>query len=257
MYYARAWSAIPDDWSTAHLPEPLSAVVEAEIVSLETEDASQQLVIRLLDQEDNGALLLFDGNALHTVPAPAGAWNKIASLCDGDDSGEYWVALRDTTIVNGSASSNQSVMYGFMGASSWASQERTLISRRLASVTLLGNGAEPDPWVMTRPSSYMGGLSNCGSGDPEEVFSPNLPGAEEFVDLAIGPDGSLWTVGVAADTKRSGAYQLKDGIWTAWRFPGEYFGNYPTCVEPDAHGGFWMGTWGRGVLRADIETGGV
>ena len=250
VYYADSWSTTIEDWSTPFLPAGASSIAEAEIINLR-EDNQDLAVIRLLDQDDGGALLLFDGEQLQVVADYGSSWKSMSSLCEGDESGPYWVALRDTAVN----SSSQTLMYGYRAGNIWQEFDRSVFARPLASACLMPGGDTPDPWVMISPSSYQGGLSNRSAADPDHVYSPNLPGAEEFVDLALGPDGSLWAVGVAENTARSGVFQFHDEEWRTWRFTGEYLGDYPTCIQPDRNGGFWMGTWGRGAVRVDIESG--
>jgi streptogramin lyase len=78
-----------------------------------------------------------------------------------------------------------------------------------------------------------------------------VAGAEEFVDLDLAPDGSLWAVGVSNSIGRNGLYHWENGRWEAHRAGYEYFGNYPTSVLADSHDNVWFGTWGRGLGHFD------
>ncbi len=108
-------------------------------------------------------------------------------------------------------------------------------------------------WAALGPETADGGLlradRNAGTLD---LFRPDVPGAESFVDLDLAPDGSLWLAGVAEQTQRNGLYQLRDGEWKSHRFAFDRIGNYPTSVLCDSEGGVWAGTWGRGLLYYDV-----
>ena len=120
-------------------------------------------------------------------------------------------------------------------------------------------------WAALLPGANGGGLARVDPDGSVSFLRPDLPGADEFVDLDLAPDGSLWAVGVAADANRNGLYRL-DGaaldapggnvrqdsaprLWQAWRLGGNCFGNAPTSVECDQHGGVWYGGWGNGCGR--------
>jgi hypothetical protein len=105
-------------------------------------------------------------------------------------------------------------------------------------------------WAALLPGGEGGGLVALADDGWGEPLRPDLPGAEEFVDLEVAADGSLWAVGVASDNRRNGLYRLRpEGGWQAGKLGYDYFGNYPTSIACDRHGGVWFGSWGRGCSR--------
>jgi ligand-binding sensor domain-containing protein len=112
-------------------------------------------------------------------------------------------------------------------------------------------------WLARSPGTLSGGLLSVSASGEVEEHVPNVPSAEEFVDLDVAADGSLWAVGVAANTARNGLYHMVDGEWDAW-LPGTgIMGNYPTSLACDPEGGVWFGTWGKGLGRYLPATGDV
>jgi hypothetical protein len=103
------------------------------------------------------------------------------------------------------------------------------------------------------PGAESGGLVRLSGLSIEEIHRPDVPGAEDFVDLDFAPDGSLWVAGVSADMDRNGLYHRGAEGWTAWKLGYGAFGNYPTSLACNEQGGVWFGTWGQGLglLRAD------
>lgn len=105
-------------------------------------------------------------------------------------------------------------------------------------------------WAALLPDMAGGGLVAVLDGVADPVLRPNVPGAEEIVDLDFATDGSVWTAGVAGDIRRNGLFHLDAaGLWQGWKLGYNWFGNYPTSVECDAHQGVWFGSWGRGCSR--------
>lgn len=112
-------------------------------------------------------------------------------------------------------------------------------------------------WIALAPDRRAGGLLAWTAQDGfGEERSPQLPGAEEFVDLDLDAQGRLWTAGVAEDLGRNGLFRLEaDGAWTAVRLGMPYFGNYPTSLHCDSERGVWFGGWGRGLGWIDVDGG--
>jgi hypothetical protein len=109
-------------------------------------------------------------------------------------------------------------------------------------------------WLAFAPGDSDGGLQSVSAEGFGEFFAPDVAGAEEFVDLALADDGTLWAVGVSQVSARNGLYHWQDHSWRAYRGAYEHFGNYPTSVEADSRGSIWFGTWGRGLGRLDPLT---
>lgn len=114
-------------------------------------------------------------------------------------------------------------------------------------------------WAAILPGSLGGGMARVlDDGTVGPVSRPQVPGAEDFVDLDFAPDGSLWVAGVAADMERNGLYHRSaTGEWDAWKLGYGAFGNYPTSLACDARGGVWFGSWGQGLGRLDPTDGQV
>jgi|GEM_PF-2675269 len=105
-------------------------------------------------------------------------------------------------------------------------------------------------WVALLPGARAGGVARVLEGPAlGAVQCPDVPGAEDFVDLEFAPDGSLWTVGVAADMGRNGLYHRQAAGWSAWKLGYGAFGSFPTSVACDRQGGVWFGSWGQGLGR--------
>ena len=106
-------------------------------------------------------------------------------------------------------------------------------------------------WYSLAPDEQPGRLRLLDPAFPDnaEYHTPNVPGAEGFVDLDLAPDGSLWLAGVAEESGRNGLYHLTEDGWVGHRFGFDRLGQYPTSLLCDQQGGIWVGTWGRGLLH--------
>ncbi|MFA7330523.1 MAG: FlgD immunoglobulin-like domain containing protein [Candidatus Delongbacteria bacterium] len=104
-------------------------------------------------------------------------------------------------------------------------------------------------WATLLPDTRPGGLAAIVDGALAGSWSPDVPGAEQFMDLDFTADGELWAVGVSADLVRNGLFQLTETGWRPWQLGYSVFANYPTSVCCDSRGGVWFGSWGKGCSR--------
>ncbi len=185
-----------------------------------------------IDPNGDGPILAFDGGAWEVEEEGVHGLAALAADVDG------WVWVRE--IDTGSS-------FHISGPAPGSYN-----SNRVCGSLCYLNG---QPWAALRPDAMAGGLAPVGATALGDLSSPDIPGAEEFVDLGVAPDGSLWAAGVAEDLNRNGLYRFAGDAWEAWRLGYGYLGNYPTSLLCDSRGFVWVGSWGNGVTRLDPATG--
>lgn len=104
-------------------------------------------------------------------------------------------------------------------------------------------------WATLLPDTRRGGLAAIVDGALVGTWTPDLPAAEQFVDLDFTASGDLWAVGLSTDNWRNGLFQLTNGAWHPWQLGTSVMGNHPTSVCCDHRGGVWFGSWGKGCSR--------
>lgn len=223
--WGAGWPAQPGQLQSMAVPGSLGTISQAWMA-----EGGDRLFVLVKDPQGHGWLGSVDGQGL---------WREELAVVEGPqalaaNSGGWFIAREEG---------------GVSRILSSAGGDGFLVSQPVGALAF----EDETLWAALLPGVAGGGLARLSLSAVEEIQRPDVPGAEDFVDLEFAPDGTLWVAGVAADMNRNGLFHLGADGWVGWKLGYEAFGNYPTSLACDVHGGVWFGSWGRGLglLRAD------
>lgn len=139
------------------------------------------------------------------------------------------------------AASMQGELYRREGALEWRR-----LATGLATVGGLSRGGG-SLWIGTGE-----GLRRFGEPSPTP---PEEPPANQFYEMALPGDGSLWVASVPSDrvTPALGLYRLEDGQWETHDRGSGLPSNVAISLAADGQGRMWVGTWGHGLAVRDPQ----
>jgi ligand-binding sensor domain-containing protein len=220
------------DFSTFPDPAGISIITDALI-----ETNEEFVIVSLLGNDNNAAVLSFDGNDWNVEATDL---SSMAMIAAGPGS---WCWIEN---VNNQADQFVECRVHIIGGE----QDGIHVVDQSCSAVCYSSGSY---WLALEPGRQSGGLTKVGA---DVIHNPDVPGADEFIDLDIDSAGNIWALGVAEDRDRNGLYTLKESGWKSWRSEdGLEFGEKPKCFLVDRFDDLWIGSWGKGLTYLDPDSG--
>ena len=129
---------------------------------------------------------------------------------------------------------------------------RVIASPTARLQTSVAGGADGRAWVGDAEAGLFPVDIPDRNGEPEVTIVPSLvrpegPGSNDFADLAVGRDETLWTAGLRQDGSAV-VSRLSDGAWTLFTVDDvEALRNGPRSASAGPDGTFYLGSSGAGL----------